>query len=154
MLLIGLFVLDLSIIHPFDDGNGRVARALTNALLIEQGCAVSRYVSLEELIADSADAYYQALLDLDARLARRQGRPVAVAALLRVGVLASGYEIFAARAAADRNRGSNRTGYATTCSTMPPTSFASPISALRCPGSATRRSESFSTSFELRTQLA
>ena len=83
MLLIGLFVLDLSIIHPFNDGNGRVARALTNALLIEQGCAVSRYVSLEELIADSADALLPGVARLDTRVARRQGRPVAVAALLR-----------------------------------------------------------------------
>ena len=63
VLLVGLFVLDLLIIHPFDDGNGRVARALTNALLDEAGYGVGRYVSLEQLIAESADAYYQALLD-------------------------------------------------------------------------------------------
>lgn len=37
VLLVGLFVLDLLIIHPFDDGNGRVARALTNDLLAEAG---------------------------------------------------------------------------------------------------------------------
>ena len=63
VLLVGLFVLDLLIIHPFDDGNGRVARALTNALLAEAGYGVGRYVSLEQLIAESADDYYQALLD-------------------------------------------------------------------------------------------
>lgn len=63
MLLIGLFVLDLLIVHPFDDGNGRVARALTNALITETGYGVGRYVSLEQLIAESADDYYQALLD-------------------------------------------------------------------------------------------
>jgi Fic family protein len=63
VLLVGLFVLDLLIIHPFDDGNGRVARALTNALLAEVGYGVGRYVSLEQLIAESADDYYQALLD-------------------------------------------------------------------------------------------
>lgn len=63
VLLVGLFVLDLLVIHPFDDGNGRVARALTNALLAEAGYAVGRYVSLEQLIAESADDYFQALLD-------------------------------------------------------------------------------------------
>ncbi|WP_141786258.1 Fic family protein [Ornithinicoccus hortensis] len=63
VLLVGLFVLDLLIIHPFDDGNGRVARALTNALLAEAGYGVGRYVSLEQLIAESADDYYQTLLD-------------------------------------------------------------------------------------------
>jgi Fic family protein len=63
VLLSGLFILDLLVIHPFDDGNGRVARLLTGALLSEHGYTVGRYVSLEQAIAESADAYYQALLD-------------------------------------------------------------------------------------------
>jgi Fic family protein len=62
VLLVGLFALDLLVIHPFEDGNGRVARAVTNAL-IDAGYTVSRYVSLEQTIAESADDYYQALLD-------------------------------------------------------------------------------------------
>jgi Fic family protein len=63
VLLIGLFILDLLVIHPFQDGNGRVPRLLTNAMLTEHGYTVGRYVSLEQAIADSADTYYQALLD-------------------------------------------------------------------------------------------
>ena len=63
LLLSGLFALDLLVIHPFEDGNGRVARLLTNALLSERGYTVGRYVSLEQAIAESADVYYQALLD-------------------------------------------------------------------------------------------
>jgi Fic family protein len=47
---------------PFEDGNGRVARVLTNALLAEVGYGVARYVSLEQLIAESADDYYATLL--------------------------------------------------------------------------------------------
>lgn len=62
LLLIGLTVLDLLVIHPFEDGNGRVARVLTNALLSDAGYGVARYVSLEQLIADSADEYYATLL--------------------------------------------------------------------------------------------
>lgn len=61
VLLVGLFALDLLTIHPFLDGNGRIARALTNALLADGGYEVTRYVSLETSIAASADRYYDAL---------------------------------------------------------------------------------------------
>ena len=63
VLLTGLFILDLLVIHPFEDGNGRVARALTSALLIDRGYTVGRYVSLEQAVYDSSDAYYRALLE-------------------------------------------------------------------------------------------
>jgi Fic family protein len=63
VLLAGLFVLDLLVIHPFEDGNGRVARLLTGTMLSEHGYTVGRYVSLEQAVAESADAYYQSLLD-------------------------------------------------------------------------------------------
>lgn len=62
VLLIGMFVLDLLTIHPFDDGNGRVCRALTNALLDDAGYGVGRYISIEQLIAATADDYYASLL--------------------------------------------------------------------------------------------
>jgi Fic family protein len=62
VLLTGLFVLDLLTIHPFADGNGRVARVLTNALLADSGYGVGRYVSIEQLVAEDADTYYAALL--------------------------------------------------------------------------------------------
>lgn len=107
ILLIGLFVLDLLVIHPFEDGNGRVARALTNALLIDQGYTVSSYVSLEELIAGSSDEYYQALLDSTQGWHEETAEPWPWLRYF-VGQLAKAYEIFAARAAASRHKGSKQ----------------------------------------------
>jgi Fic family protein len=101
VLLIGLFVLDLTIIHPFEDGNGRVARAITNALLSEAGYSVVRYVSQEQLIADSADGYYQALLS------STNGWHVGDADVwpwlsFFIGLLVRSYQLFGSRAAAER----------------------------------------------------
>ncbi|MGI8537238.1 MAG: Fic family protein [Mycobacteriales bacterium] len=62
VLLAGLAVLDLLVIHPFEDGNGRVARILTTALLSQCGYTVGRYVSLEQLVAETDERYYAALL--------------------------------------------------------------------------------------------
>lgn len=107
VLLIGLFVLDLLVVHPFEDGNGRVARAITNALLIEQGYTVSRYVSVEQLIADSADSYYQALLDSTHGWHDGAADPWPWLRYF-TNVLATGYEIFGARAAASRDGGSKQ----------------------------------------------
>jgi Fic family protein len=61
LLVIAAFSLDLSCIHPFADGNGRVTRLATGYLLQRCGYGVGRYVSLEQLMFESKDGYYEAL---------------------------------------------------------------------------------------------
>lgn len=107
VLLIGLFVLDLLVIHPFEDGNGRVARALTGALLMDSGYTVNRYVSIERDIARSADAYYQALLDSTRGWHDERADPWPWLSYF-VGILADAYQTFADRAASARSDGSKQ----------------------------------------------
>ena len=63
LLLIPMFILDFLCIHPFSDGNGRMSRLLTLLLFYRAGYIVGKYISLEKLIENSKDTYYEALLD-------------------------------------------------------------------------------------------
>jgi fido (protein-threonine AMPylation protein) len=107
VLLSGLFILDLLVIHPFEDGNGRVARLLTGALLGEHGYTVGRYVSLEQAIAESADAYYQALLDSTHGWHEGTADPWPWLNYF-TSLLAGTYAVFAGRAAAARTPGTKQ----------------------------------------------
>jgi Fic family protein len=61
LLLIDAFILDFLCIHPFADGNGRVARLLNLLLLYAAGYEVGRYISLERIIENTKETYYEAL---------------------------------------------------------------------------------------------
>jgi len=61
--LVGLaaFSLDFLCIHPFRDGNGRVSRLLLLLQCYHLGFEVGRYISLERLIEENKERYYEAL---------------------------------------------------------------------------------------------
>lgn len=61
LLVIGNFLVEFLIIHPFQDGNGRLSRILTNLLLLQQGYLYVPYVSHEKLVEDNKPDYYMAL---------------------------------------------------------------------------------------------
>jgi Fic family protein len=61
LLVVGCYVFDFLAIHPFRDGNGRMGRLLTLLALYQGGYEVGRYISLERLVADSKETYYEAL---------------------------------------------------------------------------------------------
>jgi Fic family protein len=62
LLIIGNFLAEFLKIHPFQDGNGRVSRILTNLLLLKEGYAFMPYVSHEKLVEDNKNNYYLALV--------------------------------------------------------------------------------------------
>ena len=61
LLIIGNFLVEYLNIHPFEDGNGRLSRILTNLLLLKEGYLYMPYVSHEKLVEDQKVAYYIAL---------------------------------------------------------------------------------------------
>lgn len=61
LFLIYCFILDFLCIHPFADGNGRMSRLLALLLLYQAGFEVGRFISLERIIEQSKDTYYDSL---------------------------------------------------------------------------------------------
>jgi len=61
ILASGIVHYELVRIHPFVDGNGRVARALSTLILFAQGYDIRKFFSLEEYFDRNATNYYSAL---------------------------------------------------------------------------------------------
>lgn len=53
--------LNLVMIHPFRDGNGRMARALQTLVLARDGILAPEFSSIEEYFGRNTDAYYEVL---------------------------------------------------------------------------------------------
>ena len=63
LILNSMFILDFLCIHPFNDGNGRMSRLLTLLLLYQSGFIVGKYISIEKIIEESKETYYEVLED-------------------------------------------------------------------------------------------
>ncbi len=61
LIALAAFNLDFLCIHPFRDGNGRASRLLWLLQAYQAGYEVGRYVSLERLVEQSKDRYYETL---------------------------------------------------------------------------------------------
>lgn len=68
LLIIALWVVVFLEIHPFQDGNGRLSRALTTLLLLRAGYSYVPYSSLESVIEQNRQAYYLALRQTQATI--------------------------------------------------------------------------------------
>ena len=61
ILIVASFLVEFLQIHPFQDGNGRVSRVLTNLLMLQAGYPFMPYVSHEKIVEDNKAEYYLAL---------------------------------------------------------------------------------------------
>ncbi|HYK89686.1 MAG TPA: Fic family protein [Acidobacteriota bacterium] len=61
LIVLAAFNLDFLCIHPFRDGNGRVSRLLLLLQCYHLGYEVGRYISLEGLIEENKERYYETL---------------------------------------------------------------------------------------------
>jgi Fic family protein len=102
ILLIAALVLDFLAIHPVADGNGRLARLLTTHALLEHDYGIARYVSVEQRMFDTKNAYYAALF-ASQRQWHEGTHDVWPWTEYLVGVLVDSYDDFEARVAQRRN---------------------------------------------------
>ena len=61
LVMIANFIFEFLAIHPFEDGNGRLSRALTNLMMLQNGYMYVPYVSMEEIIEERLSEYYLTL---------------------------------------------------------------------------------------------
>jgi Fic family protein len=61
LVALGALNLDFLCIHPFRDGNGRTSRLLLLLSCYQAGVEVGRYISLERLIEQNKERYYEVL---------------------------------------------------------------------------------------------
>lgn len=61
LIVSAALVFDFLCVHPFRDGNGRVSRLLTLLTTYHYGLSVGRYISLERLVEESKEDYYENL---------------------------------------------------------------------------------------------
>ncbi len=103
LILIGGLVVDFLAIHPVADGNGRLARLLTTHQLLAQGYRVARYISVEQRVYESKNAYYAALYESQ-RGWHESEHDVWPWITYLTQILASAYDGFEERVAAARSQ--------------------------------------------------
>ena len=68
LLTIADFIVRFLAIHPFQDGNGRLSRVLTNLLMLRNGYNFAVYSSHERIVEANKEDYYRALREAQQKL--------------------------------------------------------------------------------------
>lgn len=133
LVAVGALVFDFLCIHPFRDGNGRVARLLTLLGLYHHGYEVGRYVSLERLVEDSREDYYAMLRESSERW--HEGRHDLVPWLnYFLSIVRRAYRVFEERAGAVKATRGAKTALITAAIDATDGAFTLAQLESRCPG--------------------
>jgi Fic family protein len=74
LICLAYFLVEFLAIHPFQDGNGRLSRALTALLMLRTGYEYVPYASMERVIEENKPQYYLALRTSQADMERDPSR--------------------------------------------------------------------------------
>ena len=96
LLIIPMFILDFLCIHPFNDGNGRMSRLLTLLLLYRAGYIVGKYISIEKMIEQTKETYYEALQNSSAYWHEEKNDYIPFVQYM-LGVIVAAYREFSSR---------------------------------------------------------
>ncbi|WP_288341895.1 Fic family protein [uncultured Dubosiella sp.] len=110
LILIPCVIFDFLCVHPFHDGNGRMSHLLTLLLLYRNGYMVGKYISIEKEIADTKEAYYQALEQADAGWHEGANDPTPFIKYM-LGILLKCYREFEERLTISEKSGKRSTVY-------------------------------------------
>ncbi|MFZ3109800.1 MAG: Fic family protein [Rectinemataceae bacterium] len=133
LLFITAFNLDFLCIHPFRDGNGRASRLLLVGMLLSQGYDVGRYISIERLIEENKERYYETL-ELSSKGWHEGSHDPWPYINYLLFILKAAYKEFAQRAATVRpERGDKHSRILEAYSSLPE-NFALVDLVARCPG--------------------
>jgi Fic family protein len=133
LLLIHAFIFDFLCIHPFTDGNGRVSRLLMVLMLHRAGYDVSRYISLERLIEDSKESYYEVLNRASEKWHESRHRIIPWWEY-SLGVLIAAYKELESRVAVVRSSRGSKTAWVREAIAHLPAEFTIAEVARACPG--------------------
>ena len=96
LLLIPMFILDFLCIYPFNDGNGRMSRLLTLLMLYREGYNIGKYISIEKLIENSKETYYDALQSSSVKWHENKNNNAPFVEYM-LGIILSAYREFSSR---------------------------------------------------------
>ncbi len=104
LLIMPMFILDFLCIHPFSDGNGRMSRLLTLLLLYQNRYNVGKYISIEKVINNSRETYYEVLQECSIGWHEEQNVYLPFVRYM-LGILVSAYRDFSSRVSLLSTRG-------------------------------------------------